>query len=143
MNWGTGIVIAFVLFIAMIFTFIFLGSKEPSDLVSDDYYAKELAYEDVIVATRNTFPFEDSIHMEIRTGQLELTMPTTRIAGINGQIHFFRPSEADLDKFFPLSPDSNGKQYFDLANFVPGKYIVKITWAKDGSPYYWEEDIFM
>lgn len=143
MNWGTGIVIAFVLFIAMIFTFIFLGSKEPSDLVADDYYARELAYEDVIVATRNTIPFEDSIHLMKGEQQIELLMPISRIAGVEGQIHFFRPSEADLDRFFPLAPDNAGKQYFNLSDFQPGKYVVKITWTRNGVPYYWEDNIFM
>jgi hypothetical protein len=143
MNWGTGIVIAFILFIAMIFTFIFLGSKEPSDLVSEDYYAKELAYEDVISATRNTFSFEDSIQVVEGDHQMVLTMPVSKVSGAKGQVHFFRPSEADLDRIYPLSPDNMGKQYFDNSEFRPGKYQVKISWSSNGVPYYWEADIFM
>ena len=37
--------------------FHFPGGRTKSDLVADDYYAQELAYESVIEATRNTLPF--------------------------------------------------------------------------------------
>ncbi len=47
-NWGTGIVIAFVLFISFILYFIIKASTQDKydfDLVSDSYYEDELNYQ--------------------------------------------------------------------------------------------------
>ena len=46
-GWGTGIVIAFVLFIAFIMYFVVnmtVNKKYDHDFVTEDYYNKEIAY---------------------------------------------------------------------------------------------------
>ncbi|MCK5400025.1 MAG: FixH family protein, partial [Flavobacteriaceae bacterium] len=48
MNWGTGIVIAFIGFIAFIMFFVITMStnkKYEHDLVTEDYYKEELEYQ--------------------------------------------------------------------------------------------------
>lgn len=142
MNWGTGIVISFVVFIAMIFTFIFLGGRTKSDLVADDYYAQELAYESVIEATRNTLPFADSIYIRKNAdGNILFTMPAHRADAVNGHIYFFRPADADLDRTMDLAPDASGQQIIPASNLVPGRYTVKISWNRQEISYYWEKEI--
>ena len=47
-NWGTGIVIAFVLFISFILYFVIKTSTDTTyeyDLVAKDYYKDELEYQ--------------------------------------------------------------------------------------------------
>lgn len=46
-NWGTGIVIAMVLFMTFILTFVYksLTPQYTHDLVSEDYYKDELLYQ--------------------------------------------------------------------------------------------------
>ena len=54
-NWGTGIVLAFVAFITFILYFVVLSFRDPAsnhDLVTDDYYQKELKYQDDLDAAK-------------------------------------------------------------------------------------------
>jgi hypothetical protein len=143
MNWGTGIVISFILFITMIFIFIYLGSREPSDLVTEDYYAQELAYEDVIRAKNMVSPFADSILLTKAEQSITLVIPTMYVRGAEGTVHFYRPSDAQLDQLYELDTDVQGHQLFDMSRFTSGKYVVKVSWQKNGTSYYWENDLYL
>jgi len=48
MNWGTKILIVYVVFIAGILLMVFKSSIQKTDLVTTDYYAKELKYQEKI-----------------------------------------------------------------------------------------------
>jgi nitrogen fixation protein FixH len=140
MNWGTGIVISFVLFIAMIFLFIFLGGREPSDLVSEDYYAQELKYEERIQAARNTAPYKDSIEVNRTESLVMISFPAAALAGLEeGTVEFFRPSEADDDVLFKLEPSDEGIMLVPRSELKPGRYEIKINWTCKGVVYYWEK----
>jgi nitrogen fixation protein FixH len=144
MNWGTGIVISFILFIGMIFLFVFLGGREPSDLVTEDYYAQELQYEQRIEAIRNTSAIEDSINILRENDGLIIVFPTSAINGIeDGVVDFYRPSEADDDVAFTLQPGQSGKQFFPYSELKKGRYVIKISWKKNGLDYYWEKGIII
>ncbi len=143
MNWGKGIVIAFILFIAMIFLFIYLGSRESSDLVSEDYYAQELQYEDRIVAINNVGIWKDSIHLNVTAEAIILSVPPALLPAESGSVHLFRPSSASDDKFFDFTPDATGKQYISRASLKKGSYTFKLSWEGKGKTYYWEKNIIL
>ena len=55
-NWGTGIVLAFVAFISFIMYFVVqmnMEDRADHELVTKDYYKKELAYQKEIDAEKN------------------------------------------------------------------------------------------
>ena len=143
MNWGKGIVIAFVLFIAMIFLFIYLGSRESSDLVSEDYYAQELQYEDRIIAIRNVGGWKDSIQLNVTAEAIILTVPLALLSAETGSVDLFRPSSAADDKLFDFAPDATGKQFIPRTALKKGSYVVKLKWEGQGKTYYWEKNIIL
>ena len=54
-NWGTGIVLAFIGFITFILYFVFRMSTDDRanhDLVTEEYYKKELSYQQEIDASK-------------------------------------------------------------------------------------------
>jgi len=58
-----------------------------------------------------------------------------------GEIHFYRASDASLDKRYSIQPDTAGIQFIEVQNFEPGFWTVKVDWTSDGLAYYMEEDI--
>ena len=55
-NWGTGIVLAFAAFIVFILYFVVLSTRDPAsnhDLVTEDYYKKELKYQEDLDAVKH------------------------------------------------------------------------------------------
>ena len=52
MNWGKGIIIAMSAFVIFILTLVFTLMSNRVDLTSDDYYKKEIGFQDEIEAQR-------------------------------------------------------------------------------------------
>ena len=65
-NWGTGIVIAMLLFMTFILQFVYrsFDSKNSHDLVSKDYYKDELYYQQEIDKMNNANKLEQNITFE-------------------------------------------------------------------------------
>jgi nitrogen fixation protein FixH len=139
MSWGTKIVITFIVFVAMIISMIVVCMKQDVSLVSKDYYKQEIAYEGRIEELRNTQSLGQKLQMLNSNGQLNLTFPSTlKFEEVEGEIHFFRPSDATQDKKVKLALNNQGQQMIDLSTLPAGYWKVKISW-KDSSKNYYEE----
>ena len=100
-NWGTGIVLAFVGFIAFIMYFIIsmnVNDKYDHDLVSEDYYGEELKYQADIDKLKNAKTLETNISYLKTNEGLKIIFPEdidyTEIAG---KLFLYRPSNKQLD----------------------------------------------
>ena len=78
-NWGTGIVFVMLGFISFILYFVITMSTDEKfshDLVTEDYYAKEIAYQNEIDAETNTQNLIEKIESKkVPTGWL-IVFPT-------------------------------------------------------------------
>ena len=66
-NWGTGIVLAFIGFIAFIMYFVIsmnINKDYQHDLVTDDYYKEELEYQNDIDKEENANNLEKTYQLE-------------------------------------------------------------------------------
>lgn len=144
MNWGHGVTIGFVLFAGYILYFVFVSFNRNFDLVSDDYYAQEVAFQDRIDDTKNGLEIKDEITIKHNDNQLEVNFPIEVAKQITkGNIHFFRPSDKKLDLEISLDLDENGLLSIPLEKFVQGRYEAQISWDANGKSYYVKKDIFI
>jgi hypothetical protein len=60
-----------------------------------------------------------------------------------GTVHFFRPSNENLDVEIPLQLDSNGVQVIEGSIFESGRYQIQINWELEGANYYLEKNVFI
>lgn len=63
-TWGHGVIVALGCFIAFILfmIFIFPNGQQNSELITDDYYEEELAYQNVIDAKNNADKLTEKRH---------------------------------------------------------------------------------
>jgi hypothetical protein len=47
-NWGTGIVLSFIIFAASILMIVLFPFNQKADLVSDNYYEREIKFQEQI-----------------------------------------------------------------------------------------------
>ena len=140
-NWGVGIAIALTAFITFILSFVYKASQTDTDLTSDDYYEQEINYQPTIVATNNAADLKDEFKY-IQTGELYVIKFPEEVKSVNkGNVHFYRPSDDDLDKHYDLTLSSNGEMAVPLDNLKKGYYTIKISWSFDGKDYFVEEEI--
>jgi|APGre2960657404_1045060.scaffolds.fasta_scaffold24939_2 hypothetical protein len=102
MNWGKGIIIAMALFIGFITFLVISLVSHTIDLESEDYYTKEINYEQEITALENGNKLNDKIvvlsQKEFVVVQIPEKENLTKI-----QIIFIRPDNKKLDKSYLIS----------------------------------------
>lgn len=144
MNWGVKIILSFVVFIGVIFTLAYISMNQDISLVSENYYEQELAYEDQIQRIKNTQSLSERPQVVVNreAAKVQLVFPESLRASIDeGKLHFFRPSNAALDKDFTISLDQDGKQSFEVKDFSQGLWKAQITWKYRNKEYYQEVNL--
>ncbi|MEO1013328.1 MAG: FixH family protein, partial [Bacteroidota bacterium] len=105
LNWGTGIVLAFIGFIGFILFFVVRMNMDDSanhDLVTDEYYQKELAYQKEIDAETNAKNLEEPITLTKTQKGLLIQFPKNlKEENIKGTVSLYRPSNKHLDFDLP------------------------------------------
>lgn len=143
-NWGTGIVLAFIGFISFIMYFIItmnVDKKYDHDLVTEDYYAEELAYQEDIDKLKNSNELTENVSFKKSDEGLLISFPKNiDFNKISGKVFLYRPSNKHLDfdtaislsKPYLLIPDKR---------LVDGRWNIKIDWQYKGKSYLLKESI--
>lgn len=137
-HWGTGIAVVTGLFMAMILGFVIQSFQHDTELVSDDYYAQELAYQTRIDQKANAGDIDVKVSFD-EQGMI-LVYPEGASAW-KGGVEFFRPSDKALDFSEAITLDDAGQQRIQADNLITGLWKVKFTWEEGGKSYYMEKSI--
>ncbi|WP_422081906.1 FixH family protein [Ulvibacterium sp.] len=143
-NWGTGIVLAFVGFIGFILFFVVrmsMDNKANHDLVTEEYYKQELAYQKEIDAEANAKNLTDPIKIEKTNKGLLLKFPKNLEGqNIQGTVSLYRPSNKHLDFNLPVSL-SNAHLLIPDKRLLGGRWDIKIIWEHEGKEFLHKESI--
>jgi len=138
-NWGTGIVIAFILFIGFILFFVIKASTQKKynyDLVSQEYYKDELNYQSEIDKLNNTKKLKIKITATKTNDGIEITFPKNYLTeNINGKVSLYRPSNQSLDFDIPFVLSERTTLLIPDNKLVGGRWDIYLTWQKDGKEY--------
>ena len=144
LNWGGGIFLFIVLFLATCFAFIIYTTREKWSLVEEDYYPKELRHEEKLVKMRNANGLKSQLQFMMDKSNLILQFPLDfQGKQITGQVDVYRPSDETLDLIIPVAVDTSLVQLIPLNKLTHGRYVVKTDWRSDGKEYYKELDIYI
>ena len=143
-NWGTGIVIAIGLFMAFILFLVFKMTTDKGyehDMVVEEYYKKELAFQEEIDAEKNALSLSESIKgKKVASGWL-LTFPKElKSSKIEGSVFLYRPSNKQLDFDFPIELSGLNLLIPD-ERLLDGRWNITVTWEFNGKPYLYKESI--
>lgn len=144
MNWSWKIVVVYSLFVLMTLTMVFYFTGQKVDLVADDYYKQEIEYQNQIDKISNAKSLKEAIGVEYVAGSriVKFSFPKEHADnGLNGDIHFYRPSNADEDKKFNVKTESTGVQKIAVGSLSRGLWKVKISWTSGGKEFYDEKII--
>lgn len=142
MNWGYRILALYLGFVALIVVLVVLCVRQTDiHLVSKEYYRDELAYQQRIEALQAA-P-EGAVQLRQRAGQIELQLAHTLGVPVEGQVTFFRPSDARKDVSWPLELDSEGRQTLPAHRLAKGLWRVQVRWTQQGKPYYQEKTLVL
>lgn len=141
LGWGARIAIIYGGFVVLIVTLVTGSMKQDFDLVSKDYYAKELAYQQQIDAGKNQSELSAPVQINVNSEFVNIEFPAEFADKVlTADIHFYSPVKTSLDKRFDKKIEGN-KLTLARTELNNVFYKCKINWESDGKHYYQETDI--
>lgn len=141
MSWGNKLLLAFIVFAALMGTLVYMCTQENFELVSKDYYADELRYQDKIDGTNNANKLSDVVISQT-DHELLLNLPKEHAGlAIKGDLWFYCPTNAGYDRKMPLQVNPEGQMQISKSALAHAAYRVKITWQSGSEKFYKEVDL--
>lgn len=140
--WPIGIMVTYAIFMLFLFGYLAFARSQRVDLVANDYYQQEIAYQQQIdrIERTNALAHKPYIEYEPVTGVVTLRFPEEiEPAHVQGRLTLFRPSNAALDITTPLRLNAAGEQVIRTQKLRKGLWRVKLQWQQNGLEYYFED----
>ncbi|MBP2282534.1 hypothetical protein H4V97_000852 [Flavobacterium sp. CG_23.5] len=145
-NWGTGIVIAFALFMTFILYFVFKvqsDSKYDNELVVEEYYKHDVHFGDEMVRIQNAHDLAQKPIITKTAEGITIVFPDVFVPKkIKGNVSLYRPSNKKLDFEIPISL-SNPTLLIPKKSLVGGRWDINMEWQYDGKSYLTKETIYI
>jgi len=143
MNWGHKIIVVYVLFVAGMGFLAYKASTQNKDLVTEDYYAKELVYQQKIDQSKRASALSAPVQIKMINNELAISFPKDFAAKqVKGDVVLYCPSDErkDMQKIFTVTDSA---VEINVPPNYHGLHYVKINWEVEGVSYYYEEKIFI
>lgn len=143
-HWGHGIILVFVVFIGFLATALIKSKGIDHSLVTDDYYAKDIAYQKHFDKVANVTKNNKIINLQWDNSNGLLSLQINGSRQKIGTITFYRPSNqsSDFIREFTLTDEHQVLEVSDL-NLAIGKWKVQVEWDEGEIPYFIEKDIYV
>ena len=144
LNWGYKILIVYLLFAAGMLTMVYLTTQENRDLVSDNYYEEELAYQEIIDQSSRTAKLSTAVEIELDqlNKKINISLPSeftnTAVEG-TWSLYYAADKNRDLQG---IVKTNDGKQQIEIPRDRTGSYTLKLQWNSVNQVYYFEKIIF-
>jgi hypothetical protein len=143
-SWGYKIAALYIGFVLLVLFMVFMAMQQKIELVSPDYYAKELKFQQEIDAMNNAGLLSANLHVELQSNTVIISFPQEfKGKEIKGEALMFRPSDSLLDISFPIELNEEGKLILQSNKFKTGLYKLIIKWSFENKNYQTEHTIVL
>lgn len=139
MNWGKGLTVAMILFMGFIIYLTVIKLQKTSDLEVENYYEREINYEQEIQAQRNANMFE-KIMIKNDDEFVVFTIPED-VDMSKAKVLFIRPNDKNLDK--PFYFESTKMLLVRKDELQVGKYKLEISYRIGSKECLQKEEIIV
>ena len=145
-NWGTGIVIAFAIFITFILYFVFSvqsDTKYDNELVVEEYYKHDAKFGDEMARVQNAEDLPEKPEIKSTSEGITIVFPAIFISkDISGKVSFYRPSDKKFDFEVPISL-SNSSLKIPKEKLLGGRWDINMEWQYEGKQYLTKEVVYI
>ena len=145
-NWGTGIVIAFAIFITFILYFVFSvqsDTKYDNELVVEEYYKHDAKFGDEMARVQNAEDLPQKPEIKRTAEGITIVFPAIFISkDISGKVSFYRPSDKKFDFEVPISL-SNSSLKIPKEKLLGGRWDINMEWQYEGKQYLTKEVVYI
>jgi len=145
-NWGTGIVIAFGLFMTFILYFVFevqSNSKYDNDLVVEEYYKHDTHFQEEMARIQNAHDLQHKPSIKYTEDGVAVIFPAGFESDkVKGNIQLYRPSNKKFD-FNTQIVLTNSEIIIPQKKLIKGRWDVNMEWQYEGKKYLTKEVIYV
>jgi nitrogen fixation protein FixH len=140
-NWGYGITGVYLVFVLGILYMVWRTTQISVDLVTPDYYAQELKYQDKIDASKRSAALSGPVTYEVKGQVLDIRFPKEfEGKAITGEVLVYYPADSRKDVRVPVKAIDNGMSIpLDVHN--TGMHILQVSWQDGQTRYYFEGNL--
>jgi len=143
-NWGTGIVIAFGLFMAFILSSVYKvqsNQRYDNELVTEEYYKKEASVQVDIEKKLNANALKNLVVIKKVDEGIKVEFPSNfDYSKIKGKVSLYRPSSQKLDFEINISL-SSPYLLIPKSNLTGGLWDISVDWNYNETDYLNKETI--
>jgi hypothetical protein len=136
-NWGTRIAVLYLGFVALIAVLVTMSMRQKTDLVSKDYYAQELAYQQKLDKMNRTRTLDEPVKWVVQNDRIQLQFPSGIQLPVKGTVTLFCASDAGKDLVIPFEARESTFA-LSLQKVVNGRYTLQLDWQAGEQTYYQE-----
>lgn len=123
---------------------VFVSMGKNVDLVSENYYEKEIKYQNQIDILRKSAEINNKIETVLNGNEILINYNDSELKGrISGEIVFYRPSDAKKDFKVEINPGVNGIQSVASDNLDKGQWKIRFDIMQNNEKYFAEKTIFI
>ena len=135
-NWGTGIFLFYTFFAVTLFYQVYKSTQYDNSLVVEDYYEKDLNYQQTINKLKNSAglatPLQITYYDILELVELEFP---TEFENITGTIQFYRAADKKEDVLIPIDLGGDNCMNVFVRTLKPGFWKIEVNWMGDGIPF--------
>lgn len=144
MNWGYRVAVLYVGFALLIGFLVVRSLNEEIDLVTPDYYERELQYDSQKAATERNLALSNPAAIWCDANGIRLELPAGfDPSEISGTIQLFRPSDKNYDFTVGIDSKQGLIQKVVREKLVPGMYRVKAEFVYQSESYFLEKQVIV
>ena len=140
MNWGKGIIITMGAFIVFILFMVFTLMSKKTDLVSEDYYKKEIDFEQEMEALKNASMIKEKVTITSNDAYIVIQFPSNENVS-NIYIEMFRPDNKNDDQI--IKEDNSKTVMISKKTLKKGTYNLTINYNINGKQLLQKEEIMI
>ena len=143
-NWGTGIVIGMLCFMIFILQYVIrvqTDSKFDNELVTEQYYEKEIEVDDNYQKEKNLNELGNKFNVSAVSEGIFIQFPEDfDYHNIQGNISLYRPSDQKMDTNISIELSSSAMLIPKNA-LADGRWDIIIDWQYKGNQYYTKQSL--
>lgn len=139
---GNLILAGFVLIIFFMSFLFYRMWTQKFEMVTDNYYEKEVAFQGQIDAAKNSEAYGSAFSMKVKGAEILLNIPAELSTSLQaGEVYFYCPASQNSDKHIPLQGNTTGQYNFDATAWKKTAYVAKVKFSSGNKQYYKEFDV--
>lgn len=140
MNWGKGITIALITFMVFILILAIKLMSTNVDLVTPDYYEREINYSQEMEAVQNAENLNEKITLNSIENYFAVKIPEN-LKAQNIEVKWIRNNDEKLDKTYKIVQTNTF--LINKKELVKGHYDIEIYYTVRGEKYLQKEKIYV